>query len=128
MTGTFIASTPKAHMHALAYQGIMVSECFPQLRDMLRRKFGDDYVLLFAEPVFNQTEGSVDWYTPVQGTVQQLSDLPQQEQNTIRSTLMHMGNEIRRFAEELKQSPDALKLTRGNLLELALSFPDDSSL
>ena len=128
MTGTFIASTPKASMHALAYQGIMVCECFPQLRDMLRRKFGDDYVLLFAEPVFNQTEGSVDWYTPVQGTVQQLGDLQQQEQNTIRSTLMRMGNEIRRFAEELKQSPDALKLTRGNLLELALSFPDDSSL
>ena len=128
MTGTFIASTPKASMHALAYQGIMAAECYPQIRDMLRHRFGDDYVLLFAEPIHNKAEGIVDWYTPVQGSVQHLSELPSQEQEKVRTRLHSMGNDIRHYAEELKQSPDALKLTRGNILELILNYPDDNSL
>lgn len=41
MNGTLITSTPKSSMHALACQGIMVASCYPQLRDMLRKKLGD---------------------------------------------------------------------------------------
>lgn len=128
MTGTFIASTSKADMHALAYQGIMVTECFPQIRDMLRRRFGDEYVLLFAEPTQNKAESTVDWYTPVQGKVQRLTDLPDETQQAIRTKLLQMATDIRRFAEELKQSPDSLKLTRGNVLEQALNYPTDDAL
>ena len=63
MNGTLITSTPKSSMHALACQGIMVASCYPQLRDMLRKKLGDDYVLLFAEPMPNSADNSIDWYT-----------------------------------------------------------------
>ena len=61
MNGTLITSTSKSSMHALACQGIMVASCYPQLRDMLRKKLGDGYVLLFAEPMPNSADNSIDW-------------------------------------------------------------------
>ncbi|MBD5557058.1 MAG: hypothetical protein HDQ92_00380 [Desulfovibrio sp.] len=128
MSGTRIASTPRAGMHALAFQGISASASFPQIRDMLLRKFGDAYVLLFARPVENAADGTIDWYSPVQGEAQPLSQLPPDKQNAARGQLAHMGSEIMRYAEELIHSQDPLKVTRGNILKLALCYPDDSAL
>lgn len=125
MNGTLITSTPKSSMHALACQGIMVASCYPQLRDMLRKKLGDDYVLLFAEPMPNSADNSIDWYTPVQGAVQRLDALPEAAQNRLRDTLAQMAAEIRRYADELRQSPDSAKQTRGEILRLALHYPGE---
>lgn len=128
MSGNFIINTPRHQMHALAFQGIMVTDCHHQLRDMLRRRLGDGYVLLFAEPSFNTGDQSVDWYTPVQGVARQLTELPAEEQNALRDRLLHMAQEMRAFAEDLKRSSEQTRVTRGNILELALRYPDDSCL
>ena len=128
MSGNFIANTPRHQMHALAFQGIMVTDCYPQLCDMLRRKFGDAYVLLFAEPVPNAGSQSVDWYTPVQGAARRLTDLPADEQNTVRDALVHMAKELHTFADELKKAAEHTKTTRGNILDLALSYPNEDCL
>ena len=128
MSGTRIASTPRAGMHALAFQGIAPSASFPQIRDMLLRKFGDEYVLLFARPVENAADGTIDWYSPVQGEPRPLSGLPPEKADPARERLAHMGGEILRYAEELIHSHDPLKVTRGNILRLALCYPDDSAL
>lgn len=128
MTGTLIASTPKSSMHALAYQGITASSCYAQIRDMLLRKFGDEYMLLFARPAENTGNGEIDWYSPVQGPVRKLSDLPEEERRPIEQTLLNMANEIHAYAEELIHSDDRLKITRGNILRLALSYPDRNAL
>ena len=128
MTGTFIVSTPKSSMHALAFQGITASSCYAQIRDMLLRKFGDEYMLLFARPADNMGNGEIDWYSPVQGPVQKLVNLPEEEQADMENTLAHMASEILSYAEELIHSQDRLKITRGNILRLALSYPDRDSL
>ncbi len=128
MNGNFIVTTPKHQMHALAYQGIMVTDCHAQLRDMLRNRLGDEYVLLFAEPAFNAADNTVDWYSPVQGPIRRLTDLPPEEQNTLRDRLAHMAKELHLFAEELRHAPESAKNTRGNVLELALRYPDESCL
>ena len=128
MSGTRIASTPRADMHELAYQGIAPSASFPQIRDMLLHKFGDEYVLLFARPAENRADGTIDWYSPVQGEPRPLSELPPEKQAPARERLAHMGGEIGRYAEELIHSQDPLKVTRGNILRLALCYPDDSAL
>lgn len=128
MTGTFIVSTPKSSMHALAFQGITASSCHAQIRDMLLRKFGDEYMLLFARPADNTGSGEIDWYSPVQGPVQKLVDLPEEEQAEQEKTLAHMASEILSYAEELIHSEDRLKITRGNILRLALSYPDRNAL
>lgn len=128
MSGTLIASTPRADMHALAFQGIAPSGSFPQIRDMLLRKFGDEYVLLFARPVDNSADGTIDWYSPVQGEPRHVAELPPEKERAVRERLAHMGGEIQRYAEELAHSQDQLKVTRGNILKLALCYPDDSAL
>lgn len=126
MTGNLITSTPKADVRALAFQGIMVYTCFPQIRDMLQRKFGDDFVLIFANPVENLQNGLIDWYTPVQGEARTLESFPEELTGPICQKLESMGHEILHYAEELIKSPDPLKVTRGNILRLALSYPGKS--
>lgn len=128
MTGTFIASTSKESVHALAFQGIMVYNCFSQISDMLRRKFGDEYVLLFAKPVENPANGVIDWYSPVQGEPHQMDSLPEAERTAACAQARAMADNIMLYAEELIKSPDPLKVTRGNVLKLALSYPDASYL
>ena len=128
MNGNFIVNTPKYQMHALAYQRIIVMDCYAQIRDLLRGRLGDDYVLLFAEPVSNAADNSVDWYTPVQGTPRRLLELPEAEQDAIREKLAHMAEEIRHVAQELKNSPEQTRVGRGAILELALRYPDEQSL
>lgn len=128
MSGNLIVTTPKHQMHALAYQGIMISDCHAQLRDMIRNRLGDAYVLLFAEPVSNTADNSIDWYTPVQGNIRHLHELPAAEQNAMRDKLAHMARELRTFAEELQRSPEHTRLTRGNILDLALRYPDENCL
>ncbi len=126
MSYTFITSTPKESIHALAFQGITASSCYEQIRDMLGRKFGDQFVLLFAKPAENGDQ--IDWYSPVQGLPQKLEALPEEEQNRIRLRLGQMGAEIERYADELIHNGDPLKFTRGRILALALSYPDDGSI
>lgn len=128
MTGNLIASIPKISMHALAFQGIMVYTCFPQIRDMLLRKFGDEYVLLFARPAENAAEGVIDWYTPVQGEAQLLRDLPPEAQEPVLENISRMAKEIHAYAEELINSHEPLKVTRGNILKLALRYPGEEAL
>lgn len=124
MTGNLVASTPKASLQALAFQGIMVYNCFAQIRDMLQRKFGDAYVLLFARPAENLHTGLIDWYSPVQGQPQPVSALNEKDQASVYKKAADMAADIQAYAEELIHSPDQLKVTRGNILKLALSCPD----
>lgn len=128
MTGSLIATTEKASAHALAYQGIMIYSSFPQIRDMIRRKFGDEYVLLFAEPVENTQTGQIDWYTPVQGKARKLGELESEAREKACSRAREMATDIAAYAEELIHSPDPLKVTRGHILRLALRYPDEDCL
>ena len=128
MSGNLITNTALASMHALAFQGIMVTDCYPQLRDIIRHRLGEEYALLFAEPAPNPSSQSIDWYTPVQGTARPLLDLPVEEQNPLRERLAGMAQEVQRLADELKQAPDHIKRTQGNILELGLLYPGDQCL
>lgn len=128
MTGNLIVTTPKSAMQALAFQGIMAYSSFPQIRGMLLNKFGDEYVLLFAKPVENSNTGEIDWYTPVQSTAKKITELPEEEKEKACSRLRQMGSEILAFAEELIHSNDPHRVTRGNILKLALAYPSDDAL
>lgn len=128
MIATLIATTPKASMQPLAFQGIMAYSRFPQIRDMLLRRFGDDYVLLFGRPEENLADGDIDWYSHVQGDVKKLDDLPEDERKPICETIARMAAEIGNYAQELIDSREPLKITRGNILKLALRYPDASDI
>ena len=121
-----IASTPKGHVQSLAFQGIRVTESYHQLVELLRKRRGDSYTLLFAEPSPSADGASIDWYTPVQGKAQKLTELPEEEARKVAHHIGQMGQEIRLLAEELKGTGIQANVVRGHLLELSLSYPDNS--
>ncbi len=127
MNGNRIVSTSHEEVNALVFQGMRITDQYHQIVSMIRSRFTDEHALLFAEPVFNRTDGSVDWYTPIEGRILHLSELPRDEQNSVREKIMHMAGELEAFAEELKTASPEVR-TSGNVLELALSYPDESCL
>ncbi len=126
MSINFIVTTPKTDIQSLAHQGIQVSDSFHQIREMVRLRLGDAYALLFAEPSLRADGSAIDWYTPVQGQVRRLLDLPEEEQKTARAALIRMALDIHRIAEEIKGASVSAQVTRGNILSLALQYPDES--
>lgn len=129
MAENLIATTSKVSMNALAWQGIPVYTCFNQIHDAVLRKFGREVALLFAMPVENKAAGEIDWYTPVNGTPRRLVDFPDEEKAPLYAKFAQAAEEILKYAdEELIRSGKPERITRGEILKLALRYPDENSL
>ncbi len=128
MRTTLIRTVPRCTINALAYQGILPCEHHAQLHDTLLRHLGERHARIFAEPVVNAVEGFIDWYVPFTGEVRPYSTLGPEEQETLTQELAHLASEIRDYANALIASGEAQKITRGNILLLALRYPGDDDL
>lgn len=128
MKGTFITSTPRASVHTLAVQGILVCECHTQIVDIVRSRCGEAHVLLFAEPVFDPDRGVVDWYTPVQGKPVTLASLDADTRQRVRQRFSAMAEDIRACVKPLRATGDHRRALAGDILELALRYPDEAAL
>ena len=119
-----IASTPKSQIQSLAFQGIRVTDSYHQIVELVRKRRGDSYTLLFAEPSPSADGSAIDWYSPVQGPVRRLTELPAEEGQALIARVTQMGQEIRLLADELKGTGIQANVVRGTLLEMALRYPD----
>ena len=128
MNGTLIASSPRSSVQPLAVQGIPVPSCHAQIVDILRSRLGEAHVLLFAEPVSDDSRAVTDWYTPVQGTPVPLSSLDPERQNRVRTRFASMAEEIRALIPPLSASGDRHRTLSGEILELALRYPGPDAL
>ncbi|MBQ7584946.1 MAG: hypothetical protein IJU40_01690 [Desulfovibrionaceae bacterium] len=120
---TLITTTPRASINALAYQGIIVSDCYVQIVGTIGRSLGEDAAKLLAEPVANRNEGFIDWYSHHQGPVRSLSDLEAPQAEKVTAVIASRAQAIRDFAESLIATHDPQKVTRGHLLQVALLYP-----
>ncbi len=123
MSATFIATTPRGSYNALKYQGILVTECFEQISATLSKNLGPGFAAIFAQPFHTQSGEDIDWYSAAVGPVVALSSLPEARQQEIKQSLAASGAAIAQLAAALKQSPDHTSVTRGHILELALTYP-----
>lgn len=121
-----IASTPKSQIQSLAFQGIRVTDSYHQIIELVRKHRGDSYILLFAEPSPSADGSAIDWYSPVQGPVRRLTELPEAEAHAMTKHVAQMGQEIKLLADELKGTGIQANVVRGTLLEMALRYPDSS--
>ena len=128
MQDTLIVSMPKSEMHGLSHQGIMAAESFSQLRDIIRSKLGEKHALLFAQPVPNRVKHTIDWYTPLQGPVRRLVDLPPEKQRPHREWIRMTARAIAAYADELGRAQEDARQLRGHVLKLALCCPEEDSL
>ena len=125
---TLIRTIARANVNALAYQGIMPSECFAQIQETIRRHFDERHAQAFAEPVFNKEEGFVDWYVPFTGNVRRYQELSDDEKKARTAEFAALAADVNAYADELIAKGDPQKVTRGNLLKLALLYPSADDL
>ncbi|MBQ7456337.1 MAG: hypothetical protein IJS54_01800 [Desulfovibrio sp.] len=128
MRTTLIRTTPRATINALAYQGILPCEHFVQIFDTLLRHFGESHAFAFAEPVSNTHEGFIDWYVPFAGDVRPYAALDGAEKEAACAAFASIAKDIRDHAQSLIASNDPQKITRGNILLLALNYPHENDL
>jgi hypothetical protein len=124
MSSFLIASTPRASYNAMRYQGILVTDSYAQLRAALEKKLSPEHALLFAEPVHDAAGASTDWYTACEGTPTPLDSLSPEAKTAAVATISRLASDINSMAEDLMRSPEASKIIRGNILSLALRYPD----
>lgn len=128
MRATLIRTVPRATINALAYQGIIPCENYTQIRDTLLRHFGERHAAPFAEPVANKNEGFIDWYVPFEGNVRPYATLDDTEKQAASEQFSKLAADIRAYAQELIAIGDPQKVTRGSILEMALSYPSEEDL
>lgn len=128
MNGRLIATTKINELHPLAFRGILVFEQYSQIVDMLRRKFDENHILIFAEPVQNNANGQIDWFTANEGDVLNWAQLDAQQQEYVIARIGAIANDIEAYAAELMAQPEPLRALRGHILQLALSYPDNNCL
>ena len=122
---TRITTTPRPEINALAYQGIIPTDCYPQITATLVRQLGPQYAALLAEPVPNRNEGFIDWYTEAEGQVQRFSALDPIAREAATQKIVELAEGIRALGDSLIATNDPQKVTRGNLLKLALNYPNN---
>ena len=124
MSSTLIATTQRASYNAMRYQGILVTDSYAQLRAMLEKALSPRHALLFAEPMHDSSGASTDWYTSAQGAPVPLDRLSPEDKARAGAAISSLASDISQLASELMQSSEAPKTIRGNILSLALRYPD----
>lgn len=125
MASTFIATTRRGDFNAMRYQGILVTDCWPQLSSLLEKQLSPGHALFIAEPVHEASGNTTDWYTAAEGAPVPLSQLPPGEQAVARARIQTLASDIDALAASLKDDQNSSKNMRGNILALALRYPGE---
>jgi len=100
----FVTNTPLAQMQPIGPDSQRISS---RLEALISRHMDPDHAGIFADPVEVSDRSGIDWYVETDGDVIALSDLGDEEAQTVRSKLQARLEAIRSKAEELRDSaPD----------------------
>ena len=129
MGNNFITNTDSTSLHVVSHQGVPLCNCHRQILDLLGKRLADaSAARLFAEPIINEGDNSIDWYTDLPGRACPVSTLAPEEQKALQAAFASQMAAIRQVADELLASGDNVAVTRGNILSKALTWPDDNCL
>jgi hypothetical protein len=123
MTEAFLTNTSTEGLKPL---GTAPQRSFELVSGTVRAECGDAHAALFAEPVATQYGDRFDWYAPVEGRAQPLSEMEDPE--PVRAVLQQLVRDIKAHADGLLASklPDDQRL--GEALANALEIPDESAI
>ncbi|MCB2187650.1 MAG: serine protease [Deltaproteobacteria bacterium] len=97
----FLTATETGVLTALRLEGRYVVQEHQRLRDFLRDQGREDLANLFAEPLVGRTGPhgfqTVSWYTPLQGEMQSLADLPGDDRTAAESQLRRLLRDLEPF-------------------------------
>lgn len=122
MGNNFIANTALSNLRVISFQGINIYTCHQQIQELLKKNLGDKHTQLFAEPVKDDRDGSIDWYTDVSGKAKRLDSFPEDQQSVYKDTFYKLISDIKGLANKIvSESGD--NSVKGNILLKALSWP-----
>lgn len=123
-----IHTSQRGSYRPLFYQGTMVCQAHQQLMRLLADRFGSRHQHLFAEPVIDSAQGTIDWYTRVPGQPRALDQASPPTRALAEAELVRLVRDLEDFAQELEAAPDVHRQAAGRMLSLAMQHPDSTGL
>ena len=128
-----LATSLRNEMKPLAVQGVYATDCHAQLRallarhaDFLARQGMPDAGSLLAEPVYDKTSGTIDWYAEGTGPAVCLASLPPAEQKAVLQRMAAYPAAVEALAERERTDPRSSGMGAG-LLKAALAHPSKTA-
>ncbi len=122
----FLKSTPLQDIRESGTLGRPLHTIYDQLKIGIEERGGHDLSSLLAEPVMNQEEGIIDWYT-FGSNHQSLQDLPPAEYQKATAALHDRYLQLEQLAKEISASEDLTDRQLGEALLAALVVPADAN-
>ena len=111
-----IANTKRSGLSVAKVERNRIDTLYYQLIDLVGESgLGSEYENFFARPKDVPSEKSIDWYTELNGEVQQLTTLAPDQIETIYVKTVTMQGELKKYSEKLRSQGDK-----------ALNFPEKS--
>lgn len=123
-----IHTSERGSYRPLYYQGTMVCQAYQQLMRLVGDRLDQRHLALFAEPVLDARQDSIDWYTGAEGEALPLDQTPPVERARAEAELSRLVGDLEDYARELEASPDVHRQAAGRMLGLAMQYPDPGSL
>ena len=123
-----LVSTTLAGARPLGVRGEPLHNAHDQIRGALRRRLGERYARLLAEPQSYDGGRATDWYTTATGPVQRLSSLPATRQQALLSEVDGLLGDIEALARRFGEAESEDGRLLGRALSLAVRRPSDDYL
>lgn len=123
MSNNFIVNTPLDKLRIVSFQGMTIYNCHKQIQEVLKKQLKDENANVFAEPVFDETDGSIDWYTSLNGKARPFASLSAEEQAELKSRFQALAGEIDSLAKKILADSKEGSSVKGNILQKAMVWP-----
>lgn len=96
------------------------------IRATLSDCLSERHAELFADPVPSPAGDRIDWLTELDGPATRLSDLPDEDADTVRIQLTGLVSDILSLADTLENNEDKAEQRLGEALRNAVEIPDEA--
>lgn len=123
-----IFSTQLEGFYPIIWLGEPIYIRYQKIIDYLKNELGDEYADFLAEPIITDTaiSGNSDahWVGNFEGDITPLPSLSAEKQKEAVKKLQKIVQNVRKAAQQLKESNDINNINFGELLELSFQIPD----
>ncbi len=123
-----LVSTTLAGVRPLGMRGEPLHMAHDQIRGALRRRLGERYARLLAEPQAYDGGRAIDWYTAATGSVFRFADLPAARQQALLDEIDGLLADIEALGRRYEESGNEDGRLLGQALALAVRRPSDDYL
>lgn len=123
-----LVTTTLAGVRPLGMRGEPLHLAHDQIRGAIRRRLGERYARLLAEPQSYDAGRAIDWYTAASGPVVAYADLPEARQQALLGEIDGLLGDIEALARRFGESDNEDGRLLGQAIRLATRRPSNDYL